>query len=966
MVWESACFFIMLPWIKMNTKSKLKPPFNELAVQIAGEVHTDPLRRYMLATDGSIFQKLPVAVVYPRCTQDVQSTVKFAIRNGMQVHPRGAGSGLCGSAVGDGIVVDFTKFMNRLIDLDVPGGYFECEPGFRLGELEVALKGSGRFFPPDPSSGEYATFGGMCATNASGAHSVKYGNVADYLVDAEVVFADGSAALLSDIEAAGTDALPRHLTQLARLYDRHAGTIESAYPPIACNVAGYNLRGLVRDGRLHLHRLLCGAEGTLGIATRLRFRLIDRPAADSLVVAFFDDILSAARAVQHAMGLAPSGIEIMDKSLLQLARASDRTLEERIPHDVDNVLLIEFDGPSADECARQAETLRGQLQSLGLTERAYEAVSAVEKEKFWAVRKAAVPTLYKLKGPRKILALVEDAAVPVDRLTEYFTGIYDLFERLQIPFVVYGHIAKGLMHTRPLLDLKDPRDVDLLQPIADGVYDLVDGLDGTVSGEHGDGRLRTAYVQRKYPAIYDLFVRTKQLLDPQNLFNPEIKTCDDPGQMTRHLRYGPDYRSQPLDRLRLLWQDAFVRETELCHGCAKCTTVTAATRMCPVYKATRDESAAPRAKGNVLRALISGVLPNRTLYAATLQQVMAQCVNCGSCYVECPSNVNIPKLAMEAKAQYARRHGVGCPERITAQVELLARTTHRLSPLIGTATQVTPIRRLSARLAGLAPERGVVLFERRSLYQRVPAVLPGNGPHVLYYAGCYAGYIRPALGVAATALLNRMGMQVHLPPQACCGLPQLSKGLASAAHYAVQRNMAAWHGLLDAVDWIVVTCSSCGYALMQDWAYLLDRPTAEQVRAKTIHISQLIGDHTDRLPSAALDVKLAYHAPCHLRIQPNSRSSLALLGALPGVQLQDLNSTCCGMAGSWGMLHANYDLSRTIAAPMIQRLNASGADLGVTDCPTCQMQMEHLGRLPVRHPVEVVLEAVQVADRRDR
>ncbi|MBR9979963.1 MAG: FAD-binding oxidoreductase, partial [Desulfatitalea sp.] len=328
----------------MSATGTPTPPFHLLAAIIQGEVHTDPVRRCLLATDGSIFQKKPIAVIYPYCEADVQAAVRFAVGHGLSLHPRGAGSGLCGSALGDGIVVDFSKYMNRLLHLDLQEGTFTCEPGYRLGELEIALKGSGRFFPPDPSSGEYATFGGMCATNASGAHSVKYGNVADYLVDARVVFADGTATQLSAIEGMALDRLPRHLAQLARLYQNHREVIEEAYPDIRCNVAGYNLRRLVRDDRLRLHRLLCGAEGTLGVVTQLHFALIDRPRADALVVAFFDDIVQAARAVQQAMPLGPSGIEIMDKSLLQLARESDPALQAAIPGNIDNVLLIEFDG----------------------------------------------------------------------------------------------------------------------------------------------------------------------------------------------------------------------------------------------------------------------------------------------------------------------------------------------------------------------------------------------------------------------------------------------------------------------------------------------------------------------------------------------------------------------------------------------------------------------------------------------
>lgn len=933
-------------------------PFNQLADAIEGQVHTDFLRRYQLSTDASIFKKMPAAVVYPKTTLDVQETVRFAIEHGLSIHPRGAGSGLCGSAIGDGVVVDFSKYMNRLIKLDTSQGWFMCEPGFRFGELAEKLKGTGWFFPPDPSSGEYATFGGMCGTNASGAHSVKYGNVADYLLDARIVFADGYSALLSEIKKTPIDQLPRHLTQLARLYKKHASSIEPAYPRIQCNVAGYNLRTLVRDDRLHLHRLICGAEGSLGIVTGLRFRLHPRPAADTLVVAFFDTIVQAAQAVQYAVTLSPSGIEVMDKSLLQVACDSDPSLKTSIPDGIDNVLLMEFDG-SAEECAQKAQTLQHHLASTGLSRQAHLAVTAEEKEKFWAVRKAAVPTLYKLKGRRKILALVEDAAVPVDRLVPYFEGVYEIFQRLDVKFVLYGHIAKGLMHTRPLLDLKDPDDVALLKIIADAFYELVDGLDGTVSGEHGDGRLRSAYIKRKYANIYDLLVRTKHLMDPQAIFNPEIKIQDDPEQMARHLRYGAAYRSGPIAGLRLNWHGQFTEEVEKCHGCSKCTTITAATRMCPVYKFTRDEDAAPKAKANVLRALISGHVAQKELYQKALQHVMACCVNCGSCYAECPSNVNIPKMAMEAKAQYVRRFGLALPDRLTAQVETAAKLTRKLMPVITPVVRIPAIRKMAARAAGLAPDREMVLFDRKSLYERMPGFISGPGLNVIYYAGCYAAYIRPALGQAAMQVLSRTGFNVHLPRQYCCGLPQLSKGLTSDARRAARRNLRSWYALLMQADYIVVTCSSCGYALMQDWSYLLPRPRATQVMEKTIHISDLLNRYLNTSSLTEIPSKLAYHPPCHLRLQHNSNSSLKLLNQLTGVTARDLQSHCCGIAGSWGMIGKNYDLSKTIATPMITRLNQADADLGITDCPTCQMQMEHLGNKPIKHPVEIIWERMK-------
>ena len=939
--------------------------FSRLEKSITGEVHADELRRYMLSTDASIFQVIPAAVVYPRTTADVVETVHFAARHGLSLHPRGAGSGLCGSAVGNGIVLDFSKFMNRLLRLDTQAGWFECQPGFRLGELETALDGSGLYFPPDPSSGEYATFGGMYNTNASGAHSVKYGNVADYLLDAEVVLSDGAVYALSKVASTPVGDLPENLRQLVGIYRENTKTIETGYTPIACNVAGYNLRGLADDNGLRLHRLLAGAEGTLAIITRLKFRLIAKPAADALVVAYFDDIVQAAKAVQLCMPLEPSGIEVMDKSLLDMARASDATLQARIPTDVDNVLLIEFDGPSAQLCARQVEDTRRLLAAHQLTRRLYPAATAQEKAKFWALRKAAVPILYKLKGDKKILALVEDAAVAVEQLVPYFEGIYRIFERHDVQFVLYGHIAKGLMHTRPLLNLKDPRDVYLLKTLADAVYKLVDGLEGTVSGEHGDGRLRSAYLERKYPAIYPLFETVKTLLDPRGMLNPEIKKADDPAQMTRNLRLGAAYTAKAPEHLHLQWRSSLVVEAEKCHGCSKCTTPTAATRMCPVYKATRDEAAAPKAKANVLRALISGAVSAQRLYHSEMRHVMAQCVHCGSCHSECPSNVDIPKLVMEAKAIYVRRYGTDLGAKLTANVETAAKALHPLSRLLDPAMRQHLVRRLSACMSGLAPQREMVMFARRPLYRKLPSQIPAGGPSILYYAGCYAGYIRPELGKAAVDVLNHSGFHVHLPTQYCCGLPHLSKGMVAGARQKVRRNLVHWQQLLDGIDHIVVTCSSCGFALMNGWDYLIeDRVLAGQISAKTIHISRLLNTCRDRLVFKEASGKFAYHQPCHLRIQTDGDCSLELLSTIPGVELFDTNNHCCGMAGSWGMMAKNYPLSKAIGTPMADRINGSGAGCGVTDCPTCQIQMEHLGDLPVRHPVEIVRAALDMRGHR--
>lgn len=937
------------------------PPhyFDSLADAVAGDVCDGRLDRYLVATDGSIFKKEPAAVVYPRTTRDVVETVCFARSHNLSVHPRGAGSGLCGSALGAGVVIDFTSYMNRLLAFDPAARRFECEPGLRYGELCRALQGSGLFFPPDPSSGEYASLGGMYATNASGAHSVKYGNVADYIVDARIVLSSGEVVTLVQIARTPLAALTEPFAALADLYQKNARRIEAAYPSVRHNVAGYNLRSMVVDDRLHLGPLFSGAEGTLGVVTRLTFRLLPKPAHDSLVVAFFDHISSAARAVVSILPMGPAGIEVMDKSLLELARESDPLLRRKIPAGVDNVLLMEFDGETQAEARTLGQKAKDLLIEKRLTDKVFPALSAGEKQKFWAIRTAAVPILYRLKGEKKILALIEDAVVPIPRLEEYFEGLYRILEHHGVRFVLYGHIAKGLIHTRPLLNLKDPADIALLQAIADDVFELVDSLGGSVSGEHGDGRLRSAYIARRYPQIFPLFLSVKKLLDPENIFNPEIKNKAPADQMRRNLRYGEAYRRREDAAARLYFSDGYMEEIEKCHGCAKCTTITTATRMCPVYKFTRREAAAPKAKANVLRALISGAVPAGSLYTKEFQTVIDQCVNCGSCKVECPSHVDIPRLALEARRRIVARNGAPLSHHLLTQVEPAGRLMTRMSlaaPVVKRILNTSFAGQVSERVLGLSRHRRFPAFAHSNLRKRHGSLKPSGRLRVLYFAGCYAGYLRPEIGEALIAVLRSLQIDVLLPEQHCCGLPLLTKGWAEPAARKINENLAGWYHLVDGVDHIVVTCSSCGLALVEEWGALLHDGRVKKVANKIVHASRLIERHIKGRRLGIQSAVMAYHMPCHLKVQPQGKSSVDLLSVLPGLTLENLDSHCCGMAGTWGMTAANYSLSYKIGRDLIARLDGKNLQCVVTDCPTCAMQLEQIGSLPVRHPVEVVAQ----------
>ena len=928
-----------------SISGKMKKTIGIFAAGIKGDVEADDITREMLATDASIFRVLPFCVVYPRNEDDVVKTIRFAKSEGFSIHSRGAGSGLCGSALGNGIVIDFSKYMNRLTAVDWIRKTFTCQPGYRLGELEKFLSGSGLFYAPDPSSGEYASFGGMFATNASGSHSVKYGATADYVKDARIVLASGDCLHLEEIAETHFDGLSPALKKLYRLYESNAGLIEAAYPPVRFNSAGYNLRSMVQNGKMSLANLFAGSEGTLAVTTEITFRLLDKPRHDSLVVAFFDDMPSSARASQDVLKLKPSGIEIMDKSLLSLASRYSPALEKSIPGAIDNVLLIEFDSHDRESCYASAEKARELC--LAYTKRV-ETVNTPEKKKaFWAVRKAAVPILYKLKGKKRILAIVEDAVVPVDRLVDYVDAIYRIMKNRNVDFVLYGHIAKGLFHTRPLLDLKDAHDVALLKPLADDIFTVVNGLGGAVSGEHGDGRLRTPFVKSQYSDIYHLMLETKRIFDPGNLLNPDIITSEAPDLMSANLRFGGAYKACAPWKTGLVWNDGFEYEIEKCHGCSKCATVTTETRMCPVFKVTREEASLPKAKANALRALISGRISEKSAFEARFQLIMKRCIQCGSCLKECPSNVNIPKMVLEARSRYEKLFGAPLVENILANMETAGRGLRALIDIVPPAA-----KRLAGVLSPVNPDRFASVTgtpQSRCL----PLTAFRGYEKVIFFTGCYASDIRPEIRDAAIKVLAAMGVSVQIPVQHCCGLPFLSKGMTDKARVKIQENIQKWGNLAAGADAVIVTCSSCGLALMQEWGYVEDSRLIRSIATKTRHISAFVMERLNRLPFVAEPENIAYHYPCHLKVQPEPESSAVFLNHLTDGRVEALKTNCCGMAGSFGMIPENMKLSKEIGKDLIHRVAASSAGIVATDCPTCRLRLEQYSGKPIVHPIEI-------------
>lgn len=958
----------------------------DLERRIDGDVYTDTPTRLLYSTDASIYQVIPTAIVCPRHDADVVAAVQFASEQGMQIHARGAGSAIGGQCLGPGMVIDFTGFLYDFVELDPERQCAWTRPGIRYADFNRELESAGLYFPPDPSSGNYCTIGGMVANNTSGAHSIKYGITGEFVRELRVVLRNGEhihvrpmaveSAEFREILAA--DSLESSIyRQVMQTIDECRHLLDDAYPDIRYNVSGYNLRGVYDQGTIDLCPLFTGSEGTLGVITHICLGLLPIPAHSALGMAMFKDIESSGLATVAAVQAGAAAVELLDNSLVSKARDVDPALDRDLPDELDNVLMIEFDGDDVDACARELEQIRHRIQDeQGWAFEFRSAVTKADKERLWAIRKAAVPLANKLKGDAKAIGFVEDAAVPIDRLVEYYQEVYACSARHDVQFNVYGHAGKGLLHVRPILNLKRADDIEKFRAISQELFEVVERLNGTPCGEHGDGRPRSRYIQCLYPDLFPWFLRIKEIFDPERLFNPDVKTNTDDQADTSNLRYGSDYQVLPDVRRTLLnWAEDgadYQAQIEMCHGCSTCTTPSKVYNMCPVYKVRRQEKSAPKAKANILRHLIQGrdLDPAHFGASAELKAIMDECISCQSCHLECVSNVNIPKLAIEAKARYVARNGQTFQNRVVTRVAQSAAISSALAPIVNPLMQTGLMRKAMEATVGLASERTPIRFQKETTSRFATRRRPVQSPvrKVAYFTGCAANYMQTDVGKATIAVLEHNSVLVEVPKQTCCGLPKLTNGSLPEARLDVLQNAGILaHYVRKGYD-IITSCTSCDLSLKEEWRYSIDNEDTALVARNTYQLSEyllMLRDEGLLREDFAYEMPpdtqyYSYHSPCHLRVAANASCSARLLELIPGLKFEHIQAGCCGMSGSWGMKKQNYQTSLAIGEDLKRAMQRPGTD-GITDCPTCRLQIQHLaeGR-DGQHPAVVLADAYRL------
>ena len=975
----------------------------DLRRAVDGEIYADRIMRALYATDASPYQIDPVAVVVPRSEEAVRATLAVARNHGVPIVARGAATSLAGQTVGAAIQLDFSKYLNRILELNAAEGWVRVQPGIVLDHLNGELAGHGLKFAPDVSPSNRATIGGMIANNSSGAYSLRYGKTIDHVLELRVLLSDGSETTLRPMTSGAWQAkcdqpdlegaCYRVVTELAQ---QHRDEIERRYPKIMRRVGGYNLDAFVGDESLSLANLIVGSEGTLALILEAKLRLVPRPAASGVVLLEFADLFAALDAVVPCLECAPVAVELLDNLLLDLTRRSLAFKDSLaiLKTEAAALLLVEFFGDDDADVAAQIDRLLAYLPSRAQVAAVTRAITPAEKAPIWLVRKAGLPLLQSMSPGLKPETCVEDSAVPPEHLAAYIRRFKALIEVHGTIAAFYGHASVGLLHVRPLLNLHNPGDVGKFRALSEGIRDLVLEYGGAVSGEHGDGLIRSEHNHAIFGAeLYAAFQAIKRTFDPQGILNPG-KIVDAP-PLDSHLRYVPA-RGVPVTlRTHFAFSDSenMLGAAELCNGNGACRKTDSGT-MCPSYMVTRDEAHSTRGRANALRLALGGALPASELWSDRMHDVLDLCIECKGCTAECPSRVNMTRLKSEWLAHYYQRHGTPLRARIFGQIHTLNRIGSALAPLANWLLNVPGVSLLNERLLGISRARPLPSFarqpfeqwfaereEQRTREQRnkgtkqyhIPPRLSkwerglgGEGQlhrAVVLFPDTFTRFNEPQIGIAATKLLEALGYTVIIPRRlVCCGRPMLSKGLLHEAKRAAQQQLEwlapyAAHGLP-----IVGLEPSCLLTFRDEYLDLLDDPRCVQLRDHSLLLDEFLSRELERgafpadlLATAEPKRPALVHGHCHQKALASTAPTLALLRAA-GFEPREIDSGCCGMAGSFGYEREHYAISLDIGERvLLPAVRTSTDDTTIVAMGTsCRQQIRHGAGRQAQHIAEIL------------
>ena len=925
------------------------------------DVRFDNLNRQLYASDASVYQIEPVGVAFPKGAQQASSIITAAADAGVSIIPRGAGSGLSGGAIGDGLIVEFSRYNRQITELDLEKRTVRCGAGVVLDSLNVFLKPHGYCFGPDVATSSRATIGGMIANNSSGARVPVYGTTADHVVSLEMVFADGR------IENVGRShgSLGAERQMIAQLVHRHAADIAEWMPPgMLKRWSGYGIERFLREPD-DLTEIFSASEGTLGAICSAELNIVPLPREKGLGLVFFASVAEAMQATVELLALQPAAIEHIDKPLFdqtkgQLHFQAARDLMELDAKPCEAILIVEFYGNVADKLAALS------AKRLGL--RTLICKNQAEMNLVWAVRKAGLSLLTGRVGPAKPIAFIEDAAVPPAKLPAYVAGLEALMNPLGLEVCYYGHAATGLLHVRPVLDLRTETDLQKYRHVADGVSALVRQFKGSLAAEHGVGIARTEYMREQVgDQLLGVMREIKRMFDPKNLFNPGKLIGDDEFKIDGHLRstytIHPSLPFEP--RLAFAFKDrSFTGNLEQCNGCGGCRKD--GPTMCPTFLATGEEYMSTRGRANAIRAALElRVEEDDPLRGYELEEALSNCLSCKACTTECPSNVNMALLKAEILHARHRRDGLPLRERLLSNVDLLGRLG-TLTPTIANAALRAPfIRQLMSETLGLAEERPLPPYAKQRFDRWFKKHARSNAStrgRVILWDDTFVRYHEPHIGIAAVKVLEALGFEVSLPKgRKCCGRPAFSQGNLDEAERLGRHNIE----LLTAADPdtpIIFLEPSCYSMFIEDYGELKIE-NADGIAKRCFLFEKFVDDLLAREPGALPfrdNVEpVAIHAHCHAKALMKPGFMATLAKRLPGRDVTLLETGCCGMAGAFGALESKYKVSLQVGEDLVRKIAAQPANTTVVASGTsCRHQIEHLTPVRPKHMAELLADAL--------
>ena len=948
----------------------------ELRRDVDGEVRADRMSRLLYSTDASIYQVEPIAVVIPRTAEDVIAVLTTAGRNGVPVLPRGGGTSLAGQTVNHALVIDFSKYMRKVLEVNVEEQWVRTQPGIILDELNDEIQNTGLMFAPDPSTSNRGNVGGALGNNSCGAHSIVWGKTVDNTLGLSAVLANGDTATFAASSGDSLDAKRRLSGLEGDIYRRldaigqgSRDEVLQRYPKIQRRVSGYNLDELLDSNSLDMARFVVGSEGTLLAITDATLKLVPRPKYKALTVIHFHELIESMEATVAALELSPTAVEHIGGMIVRQAQANLEysRMTGFVEGSPDSLLVVEFTGDSQSEVESKVDGCAAHMAKRGLGYSTKKLLTSSEQAMVWNVRKAGLGLMMNVPGDAKPLPFVEDTAVPTDSLPQFVARFDEIVKEHGTEAGYYGHASVGCLHIRPLVDLKRQDGVAKMASIANAVSDLVLEFGGSMSGEHGDGRARSVWNEKMFgPRIYDAFRQVKQAFDPAGIMNPG-NIVDSP-PMTENLKIGPSYRPLEITTgFRFAEEGSFAHAIEMCNGQGACRKLTGT--MCPSYMVTRDEEHSTRGRANALRSAMSGALPVDSLTGERLREVLDLCLECKGCKAECPSNVDMAKLKYEFSYRYHKANGYPLRNRMLANASQLGKLGSFFAPLSNWSMKLDAVKELAESMAGIDRRRSLPPFASQTFSQWFRArggshVDGSSGRRVVLFSDTFTEYNYPDLGRAAVKVLEHMGYEVIVPKPLCCGRPMLSKGMLDNAKRNALKNVASVLPYVEQGAKLVGLEPSCILSFRDDYVDLLDGEKARRVSENTMLIEEFVL-HAQENDGAAIRYskepgRVMLQGHCHQKALVGTGKAMTVLSQIPGCEVTEIPSGCCGMAGSFGLEKEHYDVSMKIGEQVLfpairDRQNGAGV---VSEGMSCRHQIEDGTGVKAKHLVEVLADAI--------